>query len=83
MISFPSDPKGPNASGALVKPNGMEPGGNRMVVYFTCEDCSIVESRVDGAGGKVLKNKFSIDDFGFASICMDSEGNTFGLHSMN
>jgi len=83
MISFPSDPKGPNASGALVKPNGMELGGNRMVVYFTCEDCSIEESRVDGAGGKVLKNKFSIGEFGYVALCMDSVRDSFGRHSMN
>lgn len=83
MVSFPMVPDKPDASGAIVKAAGMEPGGNSVVVYFTCDDCSVEESRVDKAGGKVLKNKFSIGEFGFASICMDSEGNTFGLHSMN
>lgn len=83
MVSFPMVPDKPDASGAIVKAAGMEPGGNSVVVYFTCDDCSVEESRVDKAGGKVLKNKFSIGEFGFASICMDSERNTFGLHSMN
>lgn len=82
MISFPWDQDGPNVTGAIVKTDGMEPGGNSVVVYFTCEDCTTEESRVENAGGKVLNNKFSIGEFGFASICMDSEGNTFGLHSM-
>ena len=82
MLSFPFVPNEPNASGALVKTVGMNPGGNSVLVYFSCDDCSIEESRVDGAGGKVLKPKFSIGEHGYCSICMDTEGNTFGLHSM-
>lgn len=82
MLSFPFLPNEPNASGALVKTVGMDPGGNSVLVYFSCDDCSIEESRVDGAGGKVLKPKFSIGEHGYCSICMDTEGNTFGLHSM-
>lgn len=82
MLSFPFVPDEPNASGALVKTVGMDPGGNSVLVYFSCDDCSIEESRVDGAGGKVVKPKFSIGEHGYCSICMDTEGNTFGLHSM-
>lgn len=83
MISFPFVEGEPNTSGALVKASGMEPGGNGIVIYFTCDDCSVEEGRVENAGGKLLKEKFSIGEYGFCSICMDTEGNTFGLHSMN
>jgi predicted enzyme related to lactoylglutathione lyase len=83
MVAFPFDETQPNASGALVKAKGMDSGGNSVMIYFTCDDCSVEESRVQGAGGKVFKAKFSIGEFGFCSICMDTEGNTFGLHSMN
>ncbi len=82
MLSFPFEPNGPNVSGALVKTTGMEPGGNSVLVYFACDDCNVEESRVDSAGGKVLKPKFSIGEYGFCTICLDTEGNTFGLHSM-
>mgnify|MGYP003132553762 CR=1 FL=1 len=83
MVTFPFVENEPNASGALVKAEGMEPGGNSVVIYFTCDDCSVEESRVEKAGGKVLKEKFSIGEFGFCSICLDTEENTFGLHSMS
>jgi uncharacterized protein len=83
MMTFPFADNEPNASGALVKAADMESGGNSVVIYFTCDDCSTEESRVVKAGGKLLKVKFSIGEFGFCSICMDTEGNTFGLHSMS
>ncbi|GAA5522757.1 VOC family protein [Aliifodinibius salicampi] len=83
MLGFPFVNDEPNASGALVKAEGVESGGNSTMVYFTCDDCSVEEGRVEKAGGKIQKEKFSIGEFGFCSICMDSEGNTFGLHSMN
>lgn len=83
MITFPFVDNEPNASGALVKATGMESGGNSVMIYFTCDDCSTEQSRVETAGGKIIKEKFSIGDFGFCSICLDTEGNTFGLHSMS
>jgi uncharacterized protein len=83
MTAFPWVDNQPNASGALVKAEGMEPGGNSVMIYFTCDDCITEQNRVEKAGGKVLKEKFSIGEYGFCSICMDTEGNTIGLHSMN
>lgn len=71
-------------SGALVYMEGFRHGENNSVstmVYFPCEDCAIEESRVEKAGGKVVNPKMSIGEHGFCSICIDSEGNTFGLHS--
>lgn len=82
MTAFPIDENQPNASGALVKAEGMASGGNSVVIYFTCDDCITEQGRVENAGGNVLKEKFSIGEFGFCTICMDTEGNTFGLHSM-
>jgi uncharacterized protein len=82
MLTFPFIESEPNASGALVKMDGMSSGGNSIMVYFTCDDCSVEQGRVGQAGGKILKEKFSIGDYGFCSICMDTEGNTIGLHSM-
>jgi len=82
MLSFPFAEGGANISGALCKTNDMKPGIGGTLVYFTCEDCAYEASRVAGAGGQVLQPKFAIGEFGFCSICMDTEGNTIGLHSM-
>ena len=61
---------------------GIQPGGTGTLVYFACEDCSIEEGRVAKAGGKVLKSKLSLGDYGFMSMCQDPAGNMIGLHSM-
>ncbi len=71
------------ASGAICQMEGMPSGGNSTLVYFICEDCSVEEGRVEGAGGGVFKPKMSIGPHGFISLCTDPDGNMFGLHSMN
>ncbi len=82
MLSFPWDEGGSNISGALCKTNDMKPGKGGTLIYFTCEDCATEASRVENAGGQVLQPKMPIGEHGFCSICMDTEGNSFGLHSM-
>jgi uncharacterized protein len=82
MLSFPSDMEKYGASGALVKMEGFRAGGNSTLIYFSCDDCAVEESKVEAAGGRVQKPKMSIGEFGFISLAMDSEGNMFGLHSM-
>ena len=72
----------PGCTGALVKMDGFTSGGNSVLVYFITEDCSVEESRVKASGGKIMKPKMSIGQHGFISICTDTEGNAFGLHSM-
>lgn len=82
MKGFPSANFNFGTSGSLVKMEGMKAGGSNVVVYFGCEDCGIEESRVEAAGGKICQPKMPIGEFGFCSIVSDTEGNTFGLHSM-
>lgn len=82
MISFPWVEGGSNISGALCKTKEMKAGTGGTLVYFASEDCSMETARVEGAGGKVLQNKFPLGEHGFCSICMDTEGNTIGFHSM-
>jgi len=81
MLMFPANMEGYGATGALVKMEGMSAGGNGTMIYFSCDDCSIEESRVEDAGGSIQQSKFSIGEFGFCTLAMDSEGNMFGLHS--
>ena len=84
MAAFPFSMEDlPGASGALVEKKGVPSGGNSTVIYFTSLDCSIEESRVEDAGGEVHQSKTSISEHGFMSLCIDPDGNTFGIHSMN
>ncbi|HCT29397.1 MAG TPA: lactoylglutathione lyase [Bacteroidales bacterium] len=82
MVSFPWQEGGVNATGALVQTESVKAGGNSILVYFQTEDCLAEQNRVEKAGGKVVQPKFAIGDYGFCSLCLDSEGNMFGLHSM-
>jgi uncharacterized protein len=83
MMSFPWDMTSYGASGALVKSNHSSPGLGGTMVYFSVEDCSVEESRVVAAGGKIVRPKFSIGQFGWVSLCEDTEGNMLGFNSMN
>jgi predicted enzyme related to lactoylglutathione lyase len=66
MWGFPMLATAPGATGALVKMDGFKPGGNGVLVYFSCADCP----------------KFSIGQYGHIALAVDTEGNMFGLHSM-
>ena len=46
MYSFTGDMESYGATGALVKMKDMKAGGNSTIVYFSCEDCAVEESRV-------------------------------------
>jgi uncharacterized protein len=82
MMSFPTDMNLYGAGGALVKSNYARPGVGGTMVYFSAENCSVEESRVVAAGGQVIRPRFSIGTFGWVTLCQDTEGNMFGLHSM-
>lgn len=82
MKSFAADMGTYGAGGALIKRQGSAPGIGGTLIYFGVADCSIEEARVAGAGGTVINPKMSIGEFGWVSICMDTEGNMFGLSSM-
>ena len=84
MATFPFSMEDlPGASGALIQVEGVPSGGNSTIVYFSSYDCSVEESRVEEAGGKIHKPKMSIGEHGFMSLCYDVDGNIFGIHSMN
>ena len=82
MWQFPADVDAHGSGGALVRMNEMKAGGNSVLVYFACEDCSIEAGRVAAAGGQLLNEKMAIGEYGFVAHAKDSEGNMFGLHSL-
>ena len=82
MRAFPGEMENAGASGTLVKMEDANVGAGGTMIYFVCEDCSVEESRVVAAGGKICMPKMSIGEYGFCSIVSDTEGNSIGLHSM-
>lgn len=82
MMSFSADMSAYGAGGALSKSAHASPGAGGTIVYFSAHDCAVEEARVEAAGGRVLRPKFSIGDFGWVSLCQDTEGNPFGISSM-
>ena len=82
MMAFPMDTQGAGASGALAKIKGVASGGNSTLVYFMCDDCAVEGSRIAGAGGRIEHEKMDIGEYGFIVLAYDTEGNMFGLHSM-
>jgi uncharacterized protein len=82
MMSFSGNMISYGASGALVKSAHSRPGVGGTMVYFAVEDCAEEGSRVVAAGGKVIRPKFSIGQFGWVTLCQDTEGNVFGFNSI-
>jgi predicted enzyme related to lactoylglutathione lyase len=82
MWAFPQSMEGPGAAGTLVKaPEGVVSGGNSTLVYFGSDDCGVEAGRVEAAGGKLYRDKFSIGPYGFVALAQDPDGNMFGIHS--
>lgn len=79
--TFPFEDNGANATGALVESENLSTNGNNTVIYFASEDCTTEQSRVESAGGKIIKPKMSIGEFGYISLFSDLDGNIIGLHS--
>ena len=69
--------------GALVQGAGYMPSDQGTVVYLNGgEDLNTALGKVEKAGGKVLKPKFSIGEHGHIAFFKDTEGNKLALHSM-
>ena len=81
MYMFAGNPESPGAMGALVKSEENKPSMEGSIIYFSCEDLAVEESRIEQNGGKIIAPKFSIGEFGFVGLFIDTEGNKIGLHS--
>lgn len=85
MAWFPWIEEGMGAPGSLVYfPELYKPSTEGVVVYFTAfsGDLAVELSRVEEAGGKVLKEKTLInEEIGYMGLFQDSEGNRIAIHS--
>jgi uncharacterized protein len=82
LWAFPQSFANYGASGALAKMEGVPSGGNSTLIYFSCVDCAVEAKRVVASGGRIMKEKLSIGEYGSIALAFDTEGNMFGLHSM-
>jgi len=82
MMAFPTEMSAYGAGGALTKSPHAKPGIGGTIIYFLAEDVAVEQARVEAAGGAVVRPKFSIGDFGWITLCQDTEGNMFGMNSM-
>ena len=81
MLGFDGNMDAHGCNGALVQTPDLGPGVGGTLVYFSCEDCSNEESRVESAGGAVVQSKMAIGEYGFIVLAKDTEGNIVGFHS--
>lgn len=82
LWAFPFNMEAPGAAGALVKMEGKCAGGGGVIIYFSCGDSAVEAGRAAENGGKIVKEKFAIGEYGFIAFVEDTEGNMIGLHSM-
>lgn len=83
MKSFVGNMEVYGAAGALVKAPYAKPGPGGTQIYFSVEDCATQQARVEDAGGKVIRPKFSIGQFGYVALAQDTEGNMIGFNSLD
>ncbi len=79
---FPNAENKEGASGALVRIDEAKPGIGGTLVYFATDEINTELSRVEDNGGKIIRPKTQVGDFGFIALIEDTEGNMIGLHSM-
>jgi len=82
MWAFPMNQGASGAAGALARMEGAPSGPGGTIVYFVCNDCAEQAKRAKQAGGQVMKEKFSIGDYGNIALAADLDGNIVGFHSM-
>ena len=82
MAWFPMTEDATGATGTLIKAEGYKPSHEGTLVYFSVDDIEGTLKKVNEQGGKILKQKMSIGEWGFVAHFEDCEGNRVALHSM-
>lgn len=83
MAWFPMTQDLPGATGSLVKAESYIPSYSGTMVYFEVPDIDAALKRVSEKGGKTIRSKMSIGQYGFVGHFEDCEGNRVALHSMS
>jgi predicted enzyme related to lactoylglutathione lyase len=83
MALFPMDDSAKGAGGSLINAGDFyTPSHDGSMVYFSCDNLADELSRVEKAGGTILRTKTQISpEYGYMAILEDTEGNRVALHS--
>jgi predicted enzyme related to lactoylglutathione lyase len=82
MGMFPSEQGNGKLSGAIVKGEHYTPSMTGTLVYLNGDpDLQVALDKVEAAGGKIIRPKTQIGEFGFMAVMVDTEGNAVALHS--
>jgi uncharacterized protein len=83
MGILPYDHNQKGVGGAISLEAGRKPSDQGTMVYLGAgDDLSVVLSRVEAAGGKIVQPKTLITaEIGYSAVFKDTEGNHVGLHS--
>jgi predicted enzyme related to lactoylglutathione lyase len=82
MWAFPMNQGASGAAGALARMPEAPVGPGGTVVYFVTDDCGKAARRAKESGGQIVKDKFSIGQYGHIALAADPDGNIIGFHSM-
>lgn len=66
----------PGVGGGMGK---RESGPAGIINYFGVQSIDATVKKVLDSGGKIITGKQEIPGWGFLAVCVDTEGNTFGL----
>lgn len=81
MAWFPGAEGAEGSGGSLVEARSYIPSHEGTMVYFSVGDIDSVLRKVEQNGGKIIRSKMSIGDYGFVGHFEDCEGNRVALHS--
>ena len=86
VMTAPTDSKEQGINGGLLKrpcpAPALEQGTNAFTCTMQIADIDAAMEKVLKAGGKMAMPKFMIADMAWQAYCIDTEGNTFGLHQV-
>jgi predicted enzyme related to lactoylglutathione lyase len=70
-------------AGALVQGPGYAPSTDGALVFLNAGDVlEPVVSRVEAAGGRLLRSRTEMGEWGVAAFIVDTEGNKVALHAL-
>jgi uncharacterized protein len=81
------DPKKPGIDGGLMPRRGPAPDEGQPVNAYACvvdvADVDAAVARIPGLGGAVVVPKFAVPSVGWLAYARDTEGNLFGVMTMD
>ncbi|MCM8529184.1 MAG: VOC family protein [Lentisphaeraceae bacterium] len=83
MAWFPIQEGQQGAAGTLVEGNGYEPSTSGTLVYINVEDIETTLDKIIDNGGKVIRPKMNVGEYGYVAHFEDIEGNRVALHSQS